>query len=113
MITNNAKQSLLKIAERMTRSFLSGVATSNGDIWFGLSGNGGNTVRAMTRKSLNDPGRPVGVILYASTSFWLPVPPKTVFDFLRDANNRTNVSTFFGTITPLCFDLFLDIYNMF
>ncbi|CAF2287855.1 BnaA04g18690D [Brassica napus] len=90
MITNNAKQSLLKIAERMTRSFLSGVATSNGDIWFGLSGNGGNTVRAMTRKSLNDPGRPVGVILYASTSFWLPVPPKTVFDFLRDANNRTN-----------------------
>ncbi|KAH0886645.1 hypothetical protein HID58_062741 [Brassica napus] len=90
VITNNAKQSLLKIAERMTRSFLSGVATSNGDIWFRLSGNGGNTVRAMTRKSLNDPGRPVGVILYASTSFWLLVPPKTVFDFLRDAKNRTN-----------------------
>ncbi|KAF2605106.1 hypothetical protein F2Q70_00028263, partial [Brassica cretica] len=90
VITNNAKQSLLKIAERMTRSFLTGVATSNGDIWFRLSGNAGSTVRAMTRKSLNDPGRPVGVILYASTSFWLPVPPKTVFDFLRDANNRTN-----------------------
>ncbi|KAJ0259903.1 Homeobox-leucine zipper protein HDG3 [Hirschfeldia incana] len=90
MVTNNAKQSLMKIAERMTRSFISGVATSTGDIWFKLSGNTGNTVRVMTRKSLNDPGRPVGVILYASTSFWLPVSPNTVFDFLRDANNRTN-----------------------
>ncbi|KAL0897162.1 hypothetical protein Bca101_081123 [Brassica carinata] len=90
MITNHAKQSLMKIAERMTRSFLSGVATSAGDIWFKLPGNTGNTVRVMTRKSLNDPGRPVGVILYASTSFWLPVPPNIVFDFLREANNRTN-----------------------
>ncbi|KAJ4903427.1 Homeobox-leucine zipper protein HDG2 [Raphanus sativus] len=89
MITNIAKQSLMKIAERMTRSFLSGVANSAGDTWFKLPGNTGNPVRVMARKSFNDPGRPVGVILYASTSFWLPVSPNTVFDFLRDANNRT------------------------
>ncbi|CAH8361512.1 unnamed protein product [Eruca vesicaria subsp. sativa] len=89
-VTNNAKQSIMKIAERMTRSFLSGVATSSEDIWLNLSGNKECPVRVMTQKSLNDPGRPVGVILYASTSFWLPVPPNTVFDFLKDAKNRTS-----------------------
>ncbi|GJN01679.1 hypothetical protein PR202_ga18960 [Eleusine coracana subsp. coracana] len=43
----------------------------------------------MTRKSVDDPGRPPGIVLNAATSFWLPVPPKRVFDFLRDESSRS------------------------
>ena len=39
----------------------------------------------------DDPGRPPGIVLSAATSFWLPVPPKWVFDFLRDENSRNEV----------------------
>lgn len=38
---------------------------------------------------MDDPGRPPGIVLSAATSFWLPVPPKRVFDFLRDENSRS------------------------
>ncbi|KAG0482772.1 hypothetical protein HPP92_010856 [Vanilla planifolia] len=55
-----------------------------------------NTIRkrrrgrgVMTRKSVDDPGRPPGIVLNAATSFWLPVPPKRVFDFLRDESSRS------------------------
>lgn len=66
-----------------------------------FSGVAGDDIRVMTMKSLNDPGRPPGVILSAATSFWVPVSPKTVFDFLRDDNNRTKVYLF-RTRLPLC-----------
>ncbi|GAU31925.1 hypothetical protein TSUD_271100 [Trifolium subterraneum] len=56
--------------------------------WTTLSGTGSDDVRVMTRKSVDDPGRPPGIVLSAATSFWLPVPPKQVFDFLRDENSR-------------------------
>ncbi|RZB61413.1 2-carboxy-1,4-naphthoquinone phytyltransferase, chloroplastic, partial [Glycine soja] len=42
----------------------------------------------LARKSVDEPGRPPGIVLSAATSFWLPVPPKRVFDFLRDENSR-------------------------
>ncbi|RZR96232.1 hypothetical protein BHM03_00025196 [Ensete ventricosum] len=40
---------------------------------------------------VDDPGRPPGIVLNAATSFWLPVPPKRVFDFLRDESSRSEV----------------------
>lgn len=94
-VTNNAKQSLLKLVERMSRGFFDGVTTSTADIWWNLAEYTGDSVSVMTRKSLNDPGRPEGLILCAAHSFWVPVPPITVFDYLRDEKNRTNVRTFF------------------
>jgi homeobox-leucine zipper protein len=51
----------------------------------------------MTRKSVDDPGRPPGIVLNAATSFWLPVPPKRVFDFLRDESSRSEAC---DTCTP-------------
>lgn len=105
-VTNNAKQSLLELVERMSRGFFDGVTTSNADIWMNLGGYTGDSVKVTTRTSLNDPGRPEGLILCAAHSFWVPAPPTTVFDYLRDENNRVNVRTFFffvGTIAYLCF----------
>ncbi|CAN4094180.1 unnamed protein product [Withania somnifera] len=88
--THESKKGMLKLAERMVNSFSSGVSASTGNQWTTLSsGNGTDeNVRVMTRKSVDDPGRPAGIVLSAATSFWLPISPKAVFDFLRNENKR-------------------------
>nr|GMD05195.1 homeobox-leucine zipper protein MERISTEM L1-like [Ipomoea batatas] len=83
------RKSMLKLAERMVMSFCAGVGASTAHTWTTLSGSAADDVRVMTRKSIDDPGRPPGIVLSAATSFWLPVPPKRVFDFLRDENSRS------------------------
>ncbi|CAH2038868.1 unnamed protein product [Thlaspi arvense] len=89
VITNQeGRRSMLKLAERMVISFCAGVSASTAHTWTTLSGTGAEDVRVMTRKSVDDPGRPPGIVLSAATSFWIPVPPKRVFDFLRDENSR-------------------------
>ncbi|MBA0592838.1 hypothetical protein Gorai_009807, partial [Gossypium raimondii] len=89
VITNqDGRKSMLKLAERMVISFCAGVGASTAHTWTTLSGTGADDVRVMTRKSVDDPGRPPGIVLSAATSFWLPVSPKRVFDFLRDENSR-------------------------
>uniref|UniRef100_A0A6N2MB30 Homeobox domain-containing protein n=1 Tax=Salix viminalis TaxID=40686 RepID=A0A6N2MB30_SALVM len=89
VITNQeGRKSMMKLAERMVISFCAGVSASTAHTWTTLSGTGADDVRVMTRKSVDDPGRPPGIVLSAATSFWLPVPPKRVFDFLRDENTR-------------------------
>ncbi|KAG9155218.1 hypothetical protein Leryth_026730 [Lithospermum erythrorhizon] len=86
--TTEGRRSMLKLAERMVMSFCSGVGASTAHTWTTLSGSGSDDVRVMTRKSVDDPGRPPGIVLSAATSFWLPVPVKRVFDFLRNENTR-------------------------
>ncbi|XP_058092961.1 homeobox-leucine zipper protein ROC2-like isoform X1 [Magnolia sinica] len=86
--SQDGRKSMLKLAERMVISFCAGVSASTAHTWTTLSGSGAEDVRVMTRKSIDDPGRPPGIVLSAATSFWLPVPPKRVFDFLRDENSR-------------------------
>ncbi|KAG6524816.1 hypothetical protein ZIOFF_014760 [Zingiber officinale] len=83
------RKSMLKLAERMVVSFCGGVSASTTHQWTTLSGSGAEDVRVMTRKSVDDPGRPPGIVLNAATSFWLPVSPKRVFDFLRDETTRS------------------------
>ncbi|KAI3741060.1 hypothetical protein L1987_58727 [Smallanthus sonchifolius] len=87
--TPEGRKSMLKLAERMVLSFCSGVGASTAHTWTTLSGSGPDDVRVMTRKSMDDPGRPPGIVLSAATSFWLPIPPKQVFEFLRDDNSRS------------------------
>lgn len=106
---------MLKLAERMVASFCGGVTASAAHQWTTLSGSGAEDVRVMTRKSVDDPGRPPGIVLNAATSFWIPVPPKRVFDFLRDETSRSEVScrtynlaTFYATARPIktCYFLY-------
>uniref|UniRef100_A0A0E0KVJ1 Uncharacterized protein n=1 Tax=Oryza punctata TaxID=4537 RepID=A0A0E0KVJ1_ORYPU len=87
--STEGRKSMLKLAERMVVSFCGGVTASVAHQWTTLSGSGAEDVRVMTRKSVDDPGRPPGIVLNAATSFWLPVPPKRVFDFLRDESSRS------------------------
>ncbi|XP_074589068.1 homeobox-leucine zipper protein ROC2-like isoform X2 [Curcuma longa] len=83
------RKSMLTLAERMVVSFCGGVSASTTHQWTTLSGSGAEDVRVMTRKSVDDPGRPPGIVLNAATSFWLPVSPERVFDFLRDETTRS------------------------
>ncbi|XP_062192202.1 homeobox-leucine zipper protein ROC1-like [Phragmites australis] len=82
------RKSMLKLAERMVASFCGGVTASAAHQWTTLSGSGAEDVRVMTRKSVDDPGRPPGIVLNAAISFWIPISPKRVFDFLRDETSR-------------------------
>ncbi|KAE7995477.1 hypothetical protein FH972_000261 [Carpinus fangiana] len=86
--STEGRKSMLKLAERMVMSFCTGVGASTAHAWTTLSATGSDDVRVMTRKSMDDPGRPPGIVLSAATSFWIPVPTKRVFDFLRDENSR-------------------------
>ncbi|KAI4298652.1 hypothetical protein L6164_032186 [Bauhinia variegata] len=87
--STEGRKSILKLTERMMMSFRTGVGASTAHAWTTLPSTGCDDVRVMTRKSTDDPGRPSGIVLCAATSFWLPVPPNRVFDFLRDENCRS------------------------
>ncbi|XP_010691342.2 homeobox-leucine zipper protein GLABRA 2 [Beta vulgaris subsp. vulgaris] len=82
------RKSILKLAQRMTWSFCRAVGASNFNSWTKITTKTGEDVRVASRKNLNDPGEPIGVILCAVSSVWLPVSPSVVFDFLRDDTHR-------------------------
>ncbi|XP_045801834.1 homeobox-leucine zipper protein ANTHOCYANINLESS 2-like [Trifolium pratense] len=89
-ITAGGRRSMLKLAQRMTNNFCAGVCASTVHKWNKLSpGNVDEDVRVMTRKSVDDPGEPPGIVLSAATSVWLPVSPQRLFDFLRDERLRS------------------------
>ncbi|KAL5727623.1 Homeobox-leucine zipper protein ANTHOCYANINLESS 2 [Ranunculus cassubicifolius] len=89
-ITPSGRRSMLKLAQRMTNNFCAGVCASTIHKWNKLNvGNVDEDVRVMTRKSVDDPGEPPGVVLSAATSVWLPVSPQKLFDFLRNEGLRS------------------------
>ncbi|KAL2928478.1 Homeobox-leucine zipper protein GLABRA 2 [Bienertia sinuspersici] len=82
------RKSILKLAQRMTWSFCRALGASAFNSWTKITTKTGDDVRVTSRKNLNDPGEPVGVILCAVSSVWLPVSPGVLFDFLRDDAHR-------------------------
>lgn len=48
----------------------------------------------MSRRVIDDPGLPHGNLLSGSSSFFLPIPPKMVFNFFSSNRSRTEVSIF-------------------
>ncbi|XP_057805580.1 homeobox-leucine zipper protein ANTHOCYANINLESS 2-like [Salvia miltiorrhiza] len=89
-ITAGGRRSMLKLAQRMTNNFCAGVCASTLHKWNKLRAeNVDEDVRVMTRKSVDDPGEPPGVVLSAATSVWLPVSPQRLFHFLRNEHLRS------------------------
>lgn len=82
------RKSMLKLAQRMTWSFCRSIGASSFNSWTKFATKTGEDVRVATRKNLNDPSEPIGVILCAVSSVWLPVSPVVLFDFLRDETHR-------------------------
>ncbi|XVE58587.1 hypothetical protein DITRI_Ditri04bG0181600 [Diplodiscus trichospermus] len=89
-ISSAGKKSMLKLAQRMTYNFCAGVCASSVHNWDKLSvSTVGEDVRVMTRKNINDPGEPRGVVLSAATSVWMPITQQRLFDFLRNERTRS------------------------
>ncbi|XP_057773108.1 homeobox-leucine zipper protein GLABRA 2 isoform X2 [Salvia miltiorrhiza] len=82
------RKSILKLAQRMSRSFCRALGDSSFNSWNKITSKTGEEIRVATRKNHNDPGEPLGTILSAVASVWLPVPHHVLFDFLRDENRR-------------------------
>ncbi|XP_059457806.1 homeobox-leucine zipper protein GLABRA 2-like [Corylus avellana] len=82
------RKSILKLAQRMTQSFCHAIGASSFHTWTKVSSKTGEDIRVASRKNLNDPGEPLGVILCAVSSVWLPASPHVLFDFLRDEARR-------------------------
>ncbi|PON50831.1 Octamer-binding transcription factor [Parasponia andersonii] len=89
-ISPGGRRSLLKLAKRMVDNFCAGVCASTVRKWDKLRvDNVGEDVRVMTRKSMDDPGEPPGIILSAATTVWIPVSQDRLFEFLRDERMRS------------------------
>ncbi|CAH9093362.1 unnamed protein product [Cuscuta epithymum] len=89
-ITPSGRRSMLKLAQRMTNNFCAGVCASTVHKWNKLcTGSVDEDVRVMTRKSMDDPGEPHGIVLSAATSVWLPISHVKLFNFLRDEQMRS------------------------
>ncbi|XP_030457727.1 homeobox-leucine zipper protein GLABRA 2 [Syzygium oleosum] len=82
------RKSILRLAQRMTQSFCHAIGASSFHSWTKVPGKTGEDIRVASRKNLNDPGEPQGVILCAVSSVLLPVSPHVLFDFLRDEARR-------------------------
>ncbi|KAJ0440783.1 putative transcription factor & lipid binding HD-SAD family [Helianthus annuus] len=82
------RKSILKLAQRMTWSFGRALGGSSDHTWKKIPSKTGYDIRVASRMNLNDPGEPLGVILCAVSSIWLPVSHAVLFDFLRDDNQR-------------------------
>ncbi|XP_057989164.1 homeobox-leucine zipper protein HDG1-like [Hevea brasiliensis] len=90
VISISGKKSMAKLAQRMVDNFCSGVCASSLHKWDKLLvGNVSEDIRILTRKNINEPGKPPGIVLSAATSVWLPVMRERLFDFLRDERSRS------------------------
>eukprot|EP00253_Pinus_taeda_P010162 PITA_10162 len=83
-----SRQSLLKLAQRMTSDFCACLTPSMVNNWATLSGNDDEDIRVSTRKNMANPEFPGRVVICAATSFWLPVTPQKSFDFLQDLKRQ-------------------------
>ncbi|KAA0050790.1 multicellular trichome development class IV homeodomain-leucine zipper transcription factor [Cucumis melo var. makuwa] len=90
------RKSTLKLAQRMSCSFSQAVAASSYQTWTKVVGKTGEDIRVSSRKNLSDPGEPIGVILCAVSSLWLPLSPHLLFDFFRDESRRSQWDAMFG-----------------
>ncbi|GAB4857867.1 hypothetical protein Ancab_015772 [Ancistrocladus abbreviatus] len=85
-----ARKNLMKLAERMIRTFCVNISTSGGQSWTALSDSADDTVRITTRK-VTEPGQPNGVILSAVSTTWLPFPHNQVFHLLKNERRRSQL----------------------
>jgi len=86
-MTPHGKKSMLKLAQRMSDYFWSGICPSTACKWdvLPISDMGNSDMKIMYRKH---PDANSSIVLSAATSVWMPLPRQRVFDFLREAQMR-------------------------
>lgn len=90
-------RALFKLAKRMVTNFCIGASGAPHPSWTPISYSGPEgsaTLRIQARKNTNNPGEPTGIILSASSSFYLDSPPQQVFNFLTNQRLRQQVGEY-------------------
>ncbi|KAI9186498.1 hypothetical protein LWI28_017877 [Acer negundo] len=88
IIPRRGRKNMLKLSERMRRILWGDFGASSGNTWMSLPIIGAEDIRVMTKGNIHFPGKPAATMLAFTTSLRLPVPPTTVFNFLRDDISR-------------------------
>ncbi|XP_023513617.1 homeobox-leucine zipper protein GLABRA 2-like [Cucurbita pepo subsp. pepo] len=86
--TLGGRKSVLRLAQRMTSSVYQAMGASSSHTWTKVQSKIGENIRVASRKNLNDPREPLGLILCAVASVWLPISPKLLFEFLINGSRR-------------------------
>ncbi|XP_047341230.1 homeobox-leucine zipper protein GLABRA 2-like [Impatiens glandulifera] len=81
------RKSIMMLANKMTINFCRSIGSSLHKSTK-LTSKKEYDIRVSIRKNLNEPGEPIGVILCAVTSIWLPVTRLVLFDYLSDESRR-------------------------
>ncbi|KAG6477811.1 homeobox-leucine zipper protein ROC3-like isoform X1 [Zingiber officinale] len=85
-----ARKNMMKLSQRMIRTFCSAVYSTGAQLWTALSDSPDDTIRVTTRKN-TEPGQPNGVILTAVSTTWLPFSHQQVFELLTDEQRRSQL----------------------
>ncbi|XP_054812209.1 homeobox-leucine zipper protein ROC2-like [Prosopis cineraria] len=93
VIGEGGRRSMLKLGDRMIRTFCSEINGSKRNQWFRLPGepfDDTEDVRLAIREHAIEAGKPLATTLVFAASQWFPITPRLLFDFLRDAESRTD-----------------------
>ncbi|CAN1267339.1 Homeobox-leucine zipper protein HDG1 [Linum perenne] len=90
VLSMTGKNSLMKLSQKMVNNFYRGISVGlSNSVWEKLSPTSvGEDVRILSRKNSTDPNEAVGIVLSGSTSLWLPVSRRRVFEFLMREDIR-------------------------
>ncbi|XVE80321.1 hypothetical protein DITRI_Ditri14bG0130500 [Diplodiscus trichospermus] len=89
LISESGRESLLKLAESMTRNFFMNISSCTENLWMQLPVSiGADDIRFRFGKTLVFPGKPPTNTIIYTTSLRLPIPTKILFDFLRHGHSR-------------------------
>ncbi|XP_047336128.1 homeobox-leucine zipper protein MERISTEM L1-like [Impatiens glandulifera] len=102
-ISTESKRSHTRLSERMVGIFNSGVSAAIGHHpWTTIIPyNGPNQIRVLMIRNTDIPGRPVGVILVATYSFWLNAMPITIFQYLQNQQTRSQWDALTSSMQPI------------
>uniref|UniRef100_A0A7N0UR15 START domain-containing protein n=1 Tax=Kalanchoe fedtschenkoi TaxID=63787 RepID=A0A7N0UR15_KALFE len=88
-VSLEGRRSFLSLTSRLVKTFCSTFgASALGTSWQKLPPTPGEYIAYMVKKNNSDPGAPLGVILSASISIFVPVTLNMAFDYIRDVNSR-------------------------
>ncbi|XP_047320237.1 homeobox-leucine zipper protein ROC1-like [Impatiens glandulifera] len=87
------KHVITRLSERMVETFIIGVSSVVDHPWININLDSivkPDGMRILMLRNTDNPDFPVGIVLAAAISFWLPGSPTNVFNFLRSKETRTN-----------------------
>ncbi|XP_019451675.1 PREDICTED: homeobox-leucine zipper protein MERISTEM L1-like [Lupinus angustifolius] len=89
LISKAGRISLLNVADRMMRTFVSDINTSTRNSWIQIPIIPGSAdVKFIVKNNSDEIGKPIGTSVVFTTSLWVNASPNQLFNFLRHGSSR-------------------------